>query len=266
MFVLLAGVSAGLMRERKGRHALARFLLTRGVWLVAVEMFVISTLVTFSPRGIQEAGAAVVVPMQVIWAIGASDRARGTAVSGPHDLPGDRRRDRGGPQSPRRFLAEERPVRSAVAALGRAACADVVAAAIERGAATAIDFLTTKYPPSLRFLLMTLGPAAIVCAFADRWTGGIKNALVTFGRVPFAFYVAHIFLIHVIALGLGMLQGFAARQLITAFLYFPKGYGVELPLVRHLGSGRDSAVPVLPAGGGGQDPAPRLVAQLHLTE
>ena len=35
--------------------------------------------------------------------------------------------------------------------------------------------------------------------------------------------------IHVIAVLLGVLQGFAARQLITAFLFFPKGYGVGLP-------------------------------------
>src|SRR5262249_51821618 len=85
-----------------------------------------------------------------------------------------------------------------------------------------------KYPPSLLFLLMTLGPAAILCSFADRWTGPIKDTLVTFGRVPFAYYVAHIFLIHVIALVLGVAQGFAARQLTTAFLFFPKGYGVGL--------------------------------------
>src|SRR5207247_1207592 len=57
---------------RKGRHALAQFLLTRGVWLVFVEIFVISSFVTFSPRGIPEVGGAVLVPMQVIWAIGAS--------------------------------------------------------------------------------------------------------------------------------------------------------------------------------------------------
>ena len=54
VFVLLAGTSVGLMTARKSRHALARFLVSRGVWLIFVEVFVISTLATFSPRGIPE--------------------------------------------------------------------------------------------------------------------------------------------------------------------------------------------------------------------
>jgi uncharacterized membrane protein len=96
--------------------------------------------------------------------------------------------------------------------------------------ATVIDFLnTTKYPPSLQFLLMTLGPAGVLCALADRWTGFGKRALVTFGRVPFAFYVPHFLLIHVIAILLGIAQGFNARQFFTIFFFFPKGYGVGLP-------------------------------------
>jgi uncharacterized membrane protein len=96
--------------------------------------------------------------------------------------------------------------------------------------ATVVDFInTTKYPPSLLFLLMTLGPAAAVCAFADRFTGGLKDVLVTFGRVPFAFYVAHIFLIHALSVILGVAQGFGVRQMMTLFLFYPKGYGLGLP-------------------------------------
>jgi uncharacterized membrane protein len=95
--------------------------------------------------------------------------------------------------------------------------------------ATVIDFFnTTKYPPSLLFLLMTLGPAAILCSVADKATGGIKESLVMFGRVPFAFYVAHFFLIHTLSLILGRLQGFSFGQMRTVFLFFPKGYGLGL--------------------------------------
>jgi hypothetical protein len=95
---------------------------------------------------------------------------------------------------------------------------------------TAIDFLnTTKYPPSLLFALMTLGPAALLCAFADRVPAAIRQPLIVFGRVPFAFYVAHLYLIHVLALMLGVVQGFDPSQLMTIMFFFPEGYGLALP-------------------------------------
>jgi hypothetical protein len=50
-----------------------------------------------------------------------------------------------------------------------------------------------------------------------------------FGRVPFAFYVAHLYVIHALAVMLGISQGFAASQLRTYFLFLPKKYGVSLP-------------------------------------
>ena len=50
-----------------------------------------------------------------------------------------------------------------------------------------------------------------------------------FGRVPFAFYVAHFFLIHTLSVLLGVVQGFEARQMMTVFLFYPKGYGLGLP-------------------------------------
>ena len=51
----------------------------------------------------------------------------------------------------------------------------------------------------------------------------------TFGRAPFAFYVAHLYLLHAGSIVLGMAQGFEARQFLTVFQFFPKGYGFGLP-------------------------------------
>jgi uncharacterized membrane protein len=96
-------------------------------------------------------------------------------------------------------------------------------------AAAIMSFLgTTKYPPSLLYVLMTLGPAAIACAFVDRLYAPLRNALMTLGRAPLAFYLAHLYLIHAAAVLLGLAQGFAAGQFLTHYRYFPKGFGVGL--------------------------------------
>jgi uncharacterized membrane protein len=93
---------------------------------------------------------------------------------------------------------------------------------------TLMSFLnTTKYPPSLLYLLMTLGPAAILCSVADRFRGWLKDTLVMFGRVPFAFYVAHFYLAHAIGLAIGIFEGYTATQL-TAWGSAPKEAGVGL--------------------------------------
>jgi len=93
--------------------------------------------------------------------------------------------------------------------------------------ATVIDFLNvTKYPPSLLFLMMTLGPAAIVCALADRIPRLVEDVLVTFGRAPFAFYVAHLYLIHLLSVLLGVTQGFGLDQTMTMNRFYPQGFGV----------------------------------------
>ncbi len=296
VFVLLAGTSAGLMTARKSGSQLARLLFTRGLWLIAVEWLVISTMATFAPAGIANVGGQILVTMQVIWAIGASmivlagAQVMGRSVClvlGALILAGHNLLDPIWPRSgvfdqnwplwtalhsqmsvsagPFLFVflypllpwigvmlfgfgvsvVFELPERRNAVLLKSGVAmtaAFVVLRAIgvygdpnpwqwqDRGfTSTMIDFLnTTKYPPSLDFLLMTLGPAAILCAFAERIGAGIARVLVTFGRVPFAFYVAHILLIHTLSVILGVAQGFPAGQFMTIFMFYPAGYGVSL--------------------------------------
>src|SRR5512143_3506149 len=72
VFVLLAGTSAGLMTARKTPRELGAFLLKRGLWLIFIEWFVISTAFSFAPFGFAQANGLIVIPLQVIWAIGAN--------------------------------------------------------------------------------------------------------------------------------------------------------------------------------------------------
>jgi uncharacterized membrane protein len=65
---------------------------------------------------------------------------------------------------------------------------------------TLLSFLNcTKYPPSLLYLLMTLGPALIVLALFDRRRFSMNNPLIVFGRVPLFYFIAHFYLIHLLS-------------------------------------------------------------------
>jgi uncharacterized membrane protein len=59
-----------------------------------------------------------------------------------------------------------------------------------------------KYPPSLLFLAMTLGPSLVLLAILDRPLGRWAEYVTVFGRVPLFYYVLHFLLIHVIAIAL----------------------------------------------------------------
>ncbi len=67
-------------------------------------------------------------------------------------------------------------------------------------------FRATKYPPSLDFLLMTLGPALLTLRYLDRRAVAPDNPLVVIGRVPFFFYVLHFWLLHIVAAALALMR------------------------------------------------------------
>jgi uncharacterized membrane protein len=296
-FVFLAGVSAGLMGQRKSSGELARFLALRGIWLLLIEVLVISTAFSFAPLGVAELGGRTFVALQVIWAIGASMivlggmqylgrgtcLAVGLAIVFGHNLldsvwpPASttgvtgplwvvlhaRQAYEVGPfwvyfsypllpwtgimlvgyaaaglfQTPA-ILRDSRLIRIGVGlvigfvllrALDYYGDPHAWHFDLQNLSGSVMSFLaTTKYPPSLLYTLMTLGPAAIVCGFADRLPGRIQDVLLTYGRAPFAFYIVHFYLIHALSVLLGVTEGFQAEQFLTPYRFFPKGYGVGL--------------------------------------
>jgi uncharacterized membrane protein len=76
---------------------------------------------------------------------------------------------------------------------------------------TVLSFVnTTKYPPSLLYLLMTLGPALLALAWFETnkaFPAGLRKALVTFGRVPLFFYLLQWYTAHLIGVIVMLLAG-----------------------------------------------------------
>jgi len=99
-----------------------------------------------------------------------------------------------------------------------------------------LSFLnTTKYPPSLHFLLMTIGPTLIFLSFAEKIQNRISQPITTFGKVPFFFYVIHIYFIHVLATIFLVYQGQAWNAYVISAEEILSGrlgrFGVSLDAV-----------------------------------
>jgi uncharacterized membrane protein len=88
-----------------------------------------------------------------------------------------------------------------------------------------------KYPPSLLYLLVTLGPALIALAMLEQAKGWFARVLETYGRVPLFFYVLHIALAHLAAGLTAMWMGYGNAVLNNFFIHFPRTWGVSLPAV-----------------------------------
>ena len=283
VFVFLAGTGAYLQLARgKSKRDLSRFLVTRGLWLIVLELTVVRLGVFFS------LDYRFLGFLQVIWVIGASMvilaalirlplrvlAAFGIAMIALHNLV-DRFQVTGwqGPTSPvpglgaKLWIVLHQPFQAfpilsfpspvviiiyplipwvGVMALGYAFGSLYQKDSVQRrrwlliigGLATALfivlrainvygdpsrwspqknalftllSFLnTTKYPPSLLFLLMTLGPAILALAWFESnktFASRLRNALVTFGRVPLFFYLLQWYTAHLMAVVLGLIAG-----------------------------------------------------------
>jgi uncharacterized membrane protein len=105
------------------------------------------------------------------------------------------------------------------------------------GLRTLFSFLNcTKYPPSLDYLLMTLGPAIAALALFDRPPGPVGRFFQTYGRVPLFFYLLHLPLIHGLAVLLDLVRYGWSPYASQAFYgvdlkLLPPGYGFGLPVI-----------------------------------
>jgi uncharacterized membrane protein len=86
----------------------------------------------------------------------------------------------------------------------------------------------TKYPPSLIYLLMTLGPTFIALALFENARGKVSEVISVYGRVPMFYYTLHLLLIHTLAVGFALYQGGDASFLNLDTEAFPKWYGTNL--------------------------------------
>jgi uncharacterized membrane protein len=289
VFIFLAGSSAWIAGTRRTRGELSRFLLTRGIWLILLELTVITFAWYFTTAWSGGARA------QVIWAIGASMVVLAGLIYLPRPaiagfgvllVLGHNLLDGITPESlgalaplwrvlhvpgalevvpvfiryplvpwigvmalgyvagPAIFSQDSRVSRR-LAWVGGSLVLGFVALRwlnlygdphprIEDGTLDRLVisfFNVTKYPPSLLFLLMTLGPGLVALAVFRGAKGPVANVFITFGRVPFLFYVTHLYLVHAIALAAGRAQGFPGSAMRTIHFQLPEAYGFGLPVV-----------------------------------
>jgi uncharacterized membrane protein len=284
VFIFLAGVSAYLVSRRCTSGELRRFLVTRGLWLIALEFTVVYFGWSFNLR--YESGLI----LQVIWAIGASMivlaliahwRLRTIAtvalalIAGHHLLDGVAPESFGqfawvwkvlhvqgqtayayvlyplipwvgvmalGFASGRLFELDPQRRRRLLFAAGAFSLAAFVTLralnvygdpqpwSVQSSAVyTVLSFLDVhKYPPSLLYLLVTLGVGAALLGILETARGRFVEMLRTFGRAPLFFYVLHIFLAHFAAGVVALATGYGVQLLTNLFLFLPDGWGFGL--------------------------------------
>jgi uncharacterized membrane protein len=288
-FVFLAGTSIYLMTKRKSKKDLSIFLLTRGVWLIVLELIVVRFGILFNFY-------FDVLIFQVIWVIGASMicmamlvhlsykavLAIGLVIVFAHNLADLN------PLTPQNsfyvswaFLRQTGfiPLTANNTAmviypllpwlgtmvlgycLGKlytgefskdrrqkmlftigisAVLLFVILRLInvygdpapwsvqKNGIFTLMSFLNvTKYPVSLLYTLMTLGPVLIILGVMERINTNLLKPFTVFGRVPLFYYILHFYLIHLVSLFLFMYK--TGRSFSEVDFHFNKSFGGLTP-------------------------------------
>jgi uncharacterized membrane protein len=298
VFFLLTGTGAFLALRRRSVAGLSRFLLTRGLWLIFLElvllrclgwqfnfdyrltvitvlwalgwaMIVLSALVWLPPRVVGIFGAVLIVGHNLLDPIRAASLGSlaplWTVLHAPGVLWSNGTHTvfaayvlipwvgvtavgyalgqvyRWEPERRRRFL-----VRMGIAMIVAFLALRLVNiygdpsrwSAQRSGVFTVLSFInTTKYPPSLLYLLMTLGPALLFLRAVDGRTPRLLRPALVYGKVPMFYYALHIVLIHLLAVGAAFARYGSAHWMFESPsldrypVTQPPGWPAPLPVV-----------------------------------
>ena len=296
VFVFLAGTAAYLYRAKRSTKKLSVFLFTRGIWLVGVELFILSLFRTFNPSyhfynlqviwatGICMIVLSVMIYMNIrlmfltsVLVIFAHNLLDSVHVTGNNALsflwaivhePGyfsfgnftfhvhypmlpwigimalgycfGSLYAAGYDQKKRKKILVWTGISSIILFIILRSgnfYGDASHWSVQKNPLfSLLSFLNvTKYPPSLLYVLMTLGPSFIFLALAEGRVTSLKEKIIVFGRVPMFYYLAHILLIHVFAMIGAVILGYKWSDMIltTMINRAPalKGYGFNLIIV-----------------------------------
>jgi uncharacterized membrane protein len=102
---------------------------------------------------------------------------------------------------------------------------------------TILSFINChKYPPSLLYLLMTIGLSMLLLYLFEKQRWRIFQPLVLFGQVPLFFYIIHLWLIHLTAILLAFPK-YGLKAIIMPFIasrLMPEDYGYDLPMIYNI--------------------------------